>query len=126
VFLFPPKFTARFPLPRNTFAQRTETLRGGPADLLMGFSFLPFQNSLYTFAGVCIIFDLIMQVDSSGRECWLLIGRCHLYQMFVGNFSPGRSHTKDYANTGLRVSAIFDSDTISNSQRSTRSWSCIG
>ena len=57
-----------------------------------------------------------MHADSSGRECWLLIGCCHLNQMFRGNFSPGRSHTKDYANTGLQAYAIiFDSVAIKNS-----------
>lgn len=36
--------------------------------------------------------------------------------MFRGNFSPGRSHTKDYANTGLQAYAIiFDSVAIRNS-----------
>lgn len=80
------------------------------------FLFFFFKCSPYTHTGVCIPFDLIMHANSSGRECWLLIGCCHLNQMFRGNFSPGRSHTKDYANTGLQAYAIiFDSVAIRNS-----------
>ena len=102
-------------------------MRRGSADLLISFSFTIFQNSLCTCAGVCILFDLIMQVGSSGREYWHLIGCCHLNQMFSGNFSPERSHRKNYAGTDLRANAIiFDRDTISNSQKLRRSRSCIG
>ena len=80
------------------------------------FLFFFFKCSPYTPTGVCIPFHLIMHANSSGRECWLLIGCCHLNQMFRGNFSPGRSHTKDYANTGLQAYAIiFGSVAIRNS-----------
>ena len=74
-----------------------------------GFFFFFFSKRPVYCAGVCIIFALIMQVGTSGRKYWPLIGCCHLNQMFGGSFSPGRSHTKDYANAGLRASAIFDS-----------------
>lgn len=101
----------------RTFAQRSGSPRRDPANLLMvSFFFFFFKCSPYTHTGVCIPFNLIMHANSSGRECWLLIGCCHLNQMFRGNFSPGRSHTKDYANTGLQAYAIiFDSVAIRNS-----------
>ena len=47
-----------------------------------------------------IILALIMQSPSDDVKDWSMIGCCHLYQMFWGNFWPGRSHKKDYAITG--------------------------
>lgn len=126
-FLFPAQIRRLpFLVPSPKFAQQTETLPGSPADLLTAFSFSRFQNSLYICAGAPIIFSLIMLVVSSRHKYRLLIGRCHLNQMFAGSFSSGRSHRKDYANAALRANAIFDSDTISYLQRRNRSWSCRG
>lgn len=101
--------------PSRTFTQRSGSPRRDPADLLMVSFFLFFFQKQPLYSHRCL-YAIWPDYACGRRECWLLIGCCHLNQMFRGNFSPGRSHTKDYANTGLQAYAIiFDSVAIRNS-----------
>ena len=98
-----------FPCPERQACSTNRNAARSSNRSVNGFFFFSFSKDPVYCTGVCIIFALIMQVGSSGRKYWPLIGRCHLNQMFGGSFSPRRSHTKDYTNAGLRPSAIFDS-----------------
>lgn len=90
-FFLPIKLTARSAFSCST--KRKGSLLS--TDQLMAlFSLVKYSPWCY------IIFALIMQGPSDVVKYWPLIGCCHLYQMFWGNFWPGRSHKKDYAITG--------------------------